>query len=365
MRLTRITYNNFRNYRKMTFEPNEGITLLYGSNGSGKTNILEGIHYCALTKGFTSIVDSDCIFDSSDYYALQSTCLGENGSDIEVRISFSREKGKTLFVNNNEIKKFSNHVGTIPCITFSPPEISIVSGSPSERRKFIDNIICQSDKKYLKDLLTYRRVLLQRNALLAQISEKKSSINMLPYWSENLSVLAASIVFKRLEFLDKFIENFRDLFKKLSINEEPGIVYRSVLGRYDNIRNIDELAALYYRKYDDNLRYELLRSQTSCGPHRDDLEFYINDKEIKKYASQGQLRTFLIGLKLAVYDYLFDTTHEKPICLLDDIFSELDTQRTENILSILQTLGQSIITSTVRRDSDIISSVSVHDLIND
>jgi DNA replication and repair protein RecF len=349
----------------MTFEPKEGVTLLYGSNGSGKTNILEGIHYSALTKGFMSAADSDCLFEKSDLFSLHSTFSGENSAEIDVKISFSKKNGKSLLVNNSEIKTFSSHVGTIPCITFAPPEISIITGSPSERRRFIDNIICQSDKKYLKDLLTYRRVLLQRNAVLVQINENKSSLEMLQYWSENLAKLAASIVYTRVQFLERFKNHFRSVFKKLFNDEEPDILYRSIFDRSVKFENIDDISSCYLRKYQENHRYELTRSQTSCGPHRDDLEFFINGKEIRKYASQGQIRTFLIGLKLAMYDYLYDITGKKPICLLDDIFSELDNQRTENVLTILETLGQSIITSTLKRESSMICAVPVLALKND
>jgi DNA replication and repair protein RecF len=188
LRLQRITYENFRNHRLLSFEPSSGINLLYGPNGSGKTSILEGIHFCALTKGFVSAADHECLTFAQDYFLLNSVFYDENQSDISVKISYTKEKEKQIVVNNSEIKPFSRHIGRVPCITFSPQEIVIVSGAPSERRRFIDNALSQTDRRYLDDLIAYRRVLHQRNALLVQLYQQNMYHNdMLSLWTEQLS----------------------------------------------------------------------------------------------------------------------------------------------------------------------------------
>lgn len=363
MRLQRIHYENFRNHRLLTFEPGEGITLLYGANASGKTSILEGIHYCALTKGFISATDSECLSFLADYFLLDSSFLSEQENPASIKIIYKREKEKQLIVNNSEIKPFSRHIGRVPCITFSPAELVIVHGAPAERRRFIDNAISQTDRRYLDDLLAYRRVLQQRNALLGQlyakITDKKE---MLSLWTENISRLAASIVYARLQFLGAFISLFHPLYRQLSNEEHPLITYRCSLGKISNETPVDELYIRYLARFEATERDEILRGQTMTGPHRDDLLFFLNEKEIKKYASQGQLRTFLISLKLSQHRLYYETLGTKPICLLDDIFSELDETRVTDIFRMLETCGQTIITSAEKKVQQHVTTISIESL---
>jgi len=360
LRLQRIKYENFRNHPLLSFEPSDGINLLYGPNGSGKTSMLEGIHFCALTKGFVSATDSECLAFSTDYFVLDSSFYDESDTVVTVKVTYTKEREKQIIVNNSEIKPFSRHIGRVPCITFSPHEMVIVNGAPVERRRFIDAAISQLDRRYLDDLLSYRRVLNQRNALLSQLNAMNQvHSDMLSLWTENLSRLAASIVHTRLHFAEDFFDQFKKIYRQLSITEEPCISYRCSAGKISQKSSIEFLYSLFLAKFYETEKYEILRAQTMTGPHRDDLVFSLNDKEIKKYASQGQMRTFLICLKLAQHQFFFDTLGEKPICLLDDMFSELDASRTADILSILETCGQSIITSAELREH---SNMTIHSI---
>ena len=325
--------------------------------------MLEGVHYCALTKGLVGATDSECLSFSSDYFLLDGSFLSDLEAPTMVKISYTRDKDKQIIVNNSEIKPFSRHIGRIPCITFSPAEMVIVNGSPAERRRFIDNAISQINRKYLDDLLAYRRVLMQRNAMLAQLSEKKSARNDMLYpWTEQLSKLAASIVYERVQFITAFVKRFSELYGQFSANEYPGITYRCTLGNNSKESSLDFLYSLFLEKYEKTEKLEILRAQTLTGPHRDDLLFLLNAKEIKKYASQGQLRTFLIGLKLTQHKYFFELLGEKPICLLDDIFSELDATRITDIITILETFGQTIITSTETKMQINITAIDIETL---
>jgi len=365
LRLERIQYENFKNHHLSTFGPSEGINLIYGPNGSGKTSILEGIHYCALTKGFLSLTDSECTSFFTDYFLLRSNFYDASGYHIDVKITYQKQQDKQIFVNNSEIRPFSSHIGKVPCITFSPPEISIVTGSPCERRRFIDNAISQLDRRYLDDLLSYRRVLQQRNALLAQLYQKNTiPSTTLALWTETLSRLAASIVYVRIRFIADFFYQFRNLYQQLSINEEPVLIYRSSLGKISEDISVDLLYNRFLEKFEETKNLEILRAQTMSGPHRDDVLFLINGKEIKKYGSQGQLRTFLIALKLSQHRCFYEANSEKPICLLDDIFSELDASRTAEIFSILETCGQVVITSVEKKDQTNVTVFSVESLKN-
>lgn len=363
MRLQHITYENFRNHRLLSFEPHAGINLLYGPNGSGKTSMLEGIHFCALTKGFVSTADSECLAFSQNYFLLNSVFFDESECGITVKITCTKEKEKQIIVNNSEIKPFSRHIGRVPCITFSPQEIVIVNGAPAERRRFIDSALSQTDRRYLDDLLAYRRVLLQRNAMLLQLHEQNRPPNdMLLLWTEQLSRLAASIVHARLKFAVLFFLHFKELYSRLSVNEDPSVLYRCSLGNISAGVSLEELYLLFISKFKEIEKQEILRTQTLVGPHRDDLVFLLDGKEIKKYASQGQMRTFLICLKLSQHRFFFEIIGEKPLCLLDDVFSELDSIRTADILSILETCGQTIITSTEIKEQSNIHALSIETL---
>jgi DNA replication and repair protein RecF len=367
LRLRSIHYENFRNHRLLTFEPGDGITLIYGPNGTGKTSILEGVHYCALTRGFVSAMDSEYLCFSTDYFSLNgsfvSETLTEKASPTLVRIIYKKEKEKQLIVNNSEVKPFSRHIGRIPCITFSPSEIVIVNGAPAERRRFIDNAISQTDRRYLDDLLAYRRVLLQRNALLVQLYSRIPVHNdMLSLWNENISRLAASIVYARMQFIAAFSAQFRELYAQLSVDEDPSITYRCSLGKISRDTPPEKLYTLFLARYEETEKQEIFRGQTMTGPHRDDLLFMLNDKEIKKYASQGQLRTFLVSLKLAQHRFYYTTLGEKPLCLLDDIFSELDASRTSDIFRILDSCGQTLITSAEKKGAGNVTTISMESL---
>ena len=363
MRLQCLHYKNFRNHRFLTFKPDDGITVIYGNNGSGKTSLLEGIHYCALTRGMVGATDSECLSFSSDYFLLHGNFLGDQESPTTVKIIYKKDKEKQIIVNNSEIKPFSRHIGRIPCITFSPSEMIVVNGSPVERRRFIDNSISQTNRHYLNDLLSFKRVLMQRNALLVQLKENINvHTGMLSLWTEQLSRLAASIVYARLQFITAYLERFKELYTQLSVNESPKITYHCSLGNMSNDSSPEYLYSLFMVKYRETERQEIFRAQTITGPHRDDLLFLLNDKEIKKYASQGQIRTFLIVLKLTQHRFFYEILKEKPICLLDDIFSELDTTRIEDIFTILETCGQTIITSTEKKGNRNVTNLSIESL---
>ncbi|MEI7694246.1 MAG: DNA replication and repair protein RecF [Chlorobium sp.] len=363
MRIHKIQYENFRNHPFLTFKPDIGINLVYGPNGSGKTSLLEGIHYCALTKGFNNATDNECLLFDSDFFLLESNFISQVESVVTVKVIYTKQREKQIIVNNCDVKPFSRHIGTVPCITFSPAEIVIVNGSPGDRRRFMDNAISQTNRRYLDDLLAYRRVLLQRNTLLFQMREnQRVHPEMLPLWNEHLSRLAASIVYARNQFISVFSVIFNDLYQYFSRNESPFILYRSSIGTIDFDISPFELYSIFLKKCEESKKVEIFRSQTLIGPHRDDLFFQLNGKEIKKYASRGQLRTFLITIKLAQHRYVEKILGDKPLCLFDDIFSELDSSRRDDIFSILETSGQSIITSTENPMKNNVNHISMGQL---
>ncbi|ABB22894.1 DNA replication/repair protein RecF [Pelodictyon luteolum] len=347
MRLKNIQVENFRNHHSLAFQPEEGITVLYGPNGSGKTSVLEAIHYCALTKSLLGAPESECLAFSEEYFIISGEFVSTRGTSLSVKVSYGKDRGKLVQLNQSEVKPFSQHVGTIPCITFSPSEIAIVNGSPGERRRFLDNALSQSDRRYLDELLDYRRVLQQRNALLLQLaSSSGGSREMLDLWTENLADLAAGVTLRRISFLGELSVYFEPLQTSLAGKGSHLVTYRSSFGTIDSGLSRDELRDRYIKRFKETQRQELLRTQTMSGPHRDDLLFLSNGREIKKYGSQGQQRAFLISLKLALFRYFSHRLPESPICLFDDMFSELDAERTSEIFNILEDCGQTILTTT-------------------
>lgn len=363
MHLQEIKLVNFRKHADLTFVPSDGINLVYGPNGSGKTNILEAVHYCTLAKGFNRSLDRECLNFSADYFLLTSRFSDDRGIEVSVKVSYAKTAEKRIFVNSEELKKFSQLIGRIPCITFSPMELAIVSGSPQERRRFMDNALSQINKRYLDDLLQYRRVLQQRNTLLAAMGDEGTVRNSLEIWTEKLSLLAGSIMSERSRFLSQFLEYFQPVYEQLGLGEMPGFSYCSSIGKHVPETTGEELANAMMHRFKDIEAQEMYRKQTLLGPHRDDIVFLLNGVEVKKYASQGQLRTFLIAVKLALQRFISEMSGEKPLFLLDDLFSELDRKRVEKVLELLDGSGQSIITSTDKKEISCAYSISVEELM--
>lgn len=358
MRLESARIANFRNHGLLEFEPGPGITVIHGRNGTGKTSILEAVHYCALTRGFAGSSDRECLAFGSDQFSIRASFSSDRGTSSEVRVSFTQEKEKQIFVNEQEVTLFSRHIGSIPCVTFTPPELSIVTGAPAERRRFLDSAICQYDRRYLDDLMQYRRILQQRNALLAS-GMVSSSDQALDIWTGQLALQAASIVMARMDFVSRFSVQFRKIYALFSGEQVPSIDYNCSLGKCGPDIRKEELAAQFLDRYEELRSSELMRRQTLAGPHRDDMRFCTDGHEIRKYASQGQQRSFLIAMKLALHKYLSEAEGELPVTLFDDLFSELDEDVSEMIIDSLSAYGQVIITSTVEKRGEGITLFSI------
>lgn len=363
MRLKEIKLVNFRKHSELTFAPSDGINLLYGQNGSGKTNILEAVHYCALAKGLNKSLDRDCMKFATDYFLLQSSFVDERDIGIAVKVSYTKTADKKIFVNGEELKKFSGLIGRIPCITFSPVELAVVNGSPQERRRLMDNALSQTNKRYLEDLLQYRRVLRQRNTLLAESVENTLKSDSFGVWTEKLSQIAGSIISARLTFLDSLSGYFEPLYDELGLGEVPGFAYRTSFGKLGHEMTEDAITSIMMQRFNEIGEQEQYRKQTLLGPHRDDIVFRLNDVEIKKYASQGQLRTFLITMKLALQKFVREVTGERPLFLLDDLFSELDKRRVERVFELLEDAGQSVITATEKQELRGVHCINIEELV--
>jgi DNA replication and repair protein RecF len=357
MKLKHLKIFNLRNHSHSEIDFSDGINLIYGPNGSGKTTILEAISICSMSKSFLPTLDQNLIKYEQKGYEVGLRAINDLGAEYKVDVKFSSSKKK---ISNNDSENLSpkNLIGNIPIVVLSPDYKSITFGSPGDRRDFIDKVISQISKSYLSKLIQLKKVLKQRNSLLSifKKNERYDDALMEP-WTEKLIDLNADIVMKRHEFINELMPMFKETFKEIAPNEEVELIYYAYKIeegiREDKVKIMEELHKYYeYRK-----EVEYHRASTIFGPQKDDLIIKINSGIAKDYASQGQHKSLLISLKIAEFNYLKSYCNETPIVLLDDIFAELDESRSKHVIDIIEKNGvQSFITST---NSELLNKLNV------
>jgi DNA replication and repair protein RecF len=348
MRLINLRLQDFRNHSNSSFEFGDGINILLGDNGQGKTNVIEAISYLCLTKSFYAGSDALVLSFAKEIFTVEGTFVFEHGAECTVRVAYAGAQSEKVFtINKKQIEPFSSVIGKFPIVVCSPEHGPITTGAPSERRKFIDFIISQSSAIYFHDLLEYRRVVKHRNKILfdAKILRRDAGILLEP-WDEQLVALGSAIITKRLTFVDEFQSYISSAYHRLvGGEEEPTIEYKPLLKFEHGLT--EEQIQHTLRLALQQKRYEEQRTGTTLvGPHRDELSMQINGLDLRKFASQGQHKTYLVALKMGEFFYLKDRCNETPMLLLDDVFSELDESRAARLLSFAGELSQTFITST-------------------
>ena len=325
---------NFRNYESLELHFDEGTNILYGDNAQGKTNILEAIYMSGTTKSHKGSKDKEMIrFDCDDSHI--RTSIHKNEKDFQIDMHLRKVGTKGVAVNRVPIKKASELFGILNIVFFSPEHLSIIKNGPAERRRFIDVELCQLDKIYMADLSRYNKVLNQRNKLFKDISFRHDLIDTLPMWDIQLLEYGRNIIKKRKQFISEINEIVREIHSNISGNKEKlELIYEPNI---DDIFFEDELLK--------NKNKDLKLCQTTVGPHRDDIMFSVNGIDIRKYGSQGQQRTSALSLKLSEIDFVKKSIHNTPVLLLDDVLSELDSNRQNYLLNSILDI-QTIITCT-------------------
>ena len=328
------------------------VNVIYGPNGAGKTNLLEAIHYLCLTKSFTAPLDRYALRKGCPYFEVEGRFEGERRPELKVRLVYVPSEGKRIFVNGAPLERLSDVVGMLPVVVLAPEDYALTSGGPEERRRLLNNILSQARPVYLDDVLKYRRALRQRNELLMQHRRRKSapSPSLLASWDAELVMLGSRIIASRHAFVQTFSAFLQKAFAQIEqVAERPTVEYVTVAPLSSDVGE-EEIAERFWQRLHRVRQREQERGRTLIGPHRDELLFRMNDFEVRRYASQGQHRTFGMALKLAQYLYLRDRLDETPLLLLDDVFGNLDPHRTDVFLRLLQTdtIGQSLITTTHR-----------------
>lgn len=334
MILKSVALSHFRNYDDLYIEFDKRTNILYGDNAQGKTNVLESIYVSGTTKSHKGSKDRELIQFGQEEAHIR-TIVEKGGLDYQIDMHLKKNKSKGIAINRMPIKKASELFGILNIVFFSPEDLNIIKNGPSERRRFLDVELCQLDKIYLYNLTKYNKVLNQRNRLLKDINFRPELLDTLAVWDMQLIEYGKKIIRTRKEFLE----------------ELNGIVYKI----HKNISGNKEELVLKYEPdvLEENLEQELVRcrekdlkfGQTSVGPHRDDLCFMIQEIDVRKFGSQGQQRSCALSLKLSEIELVKKSIKETPVLILDDVLSELDSNRQNFLLNSIHDI-QTLITCT-------------------
>lgn len=336
--IRRLQLFQFKNHGQVQFDFEPGINCITGKNGAGKTNVLDAIHYACLTRSFLNPMDQQNIQHGSSFFRLDMDAE-RNELTESVRVIVQSGKKKSVQRNNNEYRKLSEHIGVFPLVIVSPADQALIYDGSEERRKLIDSILSQHNHEYLSQLIRYNRLLEQRNQLLKNFAENGFWDNdLIESYSVPLSVCGDYIYEKRREFVRDFEPIFQKNHQIIShASEQTSFEYESPL------QHASMLELLNQNKQEDKIL-----QRTGKGIHKDDFQFKINTYPLKKFGSQGQLKSFILALKLAELEYLELQTGQSPFLLLDDVFDKLDPVRIKQLfISIRQGKGpQVFITDT-------------------
>ncbi len=340
MLIKSIKLENFRNYKKLNTTLASGLNVFIGNNAQGKTNLLESIYYCSIGKSTKTSRDKELIKwgETTSKVKIEVEKQFYN-SNIEI-ITRDKEK-KTIKINEIPIKRIGELMGELTVIFFSPDEIRLVKDAPQDRRRFMDIDISQISRNYFYLLCRYDKILNQRNKLLKFTKDFEALKDAISIWDEQLADIASKIINWRINFIEKLSKPAYDIHKFITNGkEELKVTYQGVIGN-----SVEEIKEKLQKGLTQNLQKDYELGYTTIGPHRDDLKVVINNIDIRSFGSQGQQRLATLSLKLAELNLFKEERGEMPVLLLDDVLSELDDTRQQNLLKIIKDV-QTIITCT-------------------
>ncbi len=347
MYLQRLFLNQFRNYSVLQQDFSSQVNIITGQNAQGKTNLIEAIYYLSMFKTYRPAQDSQLIKANTNAFAISGAVRSKAG-DLKIEVVYRNKEtgGKEIKINGLKIRKISEILGNLTVVLFAPEDLNIVKGAPAERRSLLDNDISQVNPSYFINLQRYNRILAQRNHLLKRLSGSEKITGELLVWNEQFILLSEEIIAKRLQVLEKLIPLTRLIQRKLTEGKE-NLDIRYLLNRQKEIKKNDNIRSLLLEDLKKTQKEELKRGMTLWGPHRDDLLIVLNGNDLKYFGSQGQHRTAVLAIKLAELEYFKAESGEYPILLLDDVMSELDQKRREQLIQTIQEKAiQCFITTT-------------------
>lgn len=339
MMITNIRLHQFRNYENCTVQLQEGIHLLAGKNAQGKTNFLEALLYLSTTRSHRTNTDKDLMKEGCDSFFIQGLIEKKNRKeDLKIAVN---AKGKNLFIYGNPVHKVSDFIGAFNAVMFCPDDLSLFHDSPRVRRRFVDMELSKISKTYVATLYKATKLLKERNAYLKQ---EHVDLTYLDVLTSSLIEEEVIIIQQRHYFLEKLLEKCNLFYTELARDESAfRVLYQSCI---PFSKDKEEMKQALAKKYEKQRDRDLYLKQTTCGIHKEDFTFMINDKDVSTYASQGQKRSVLLALKIGMVYMIHDIIHDYPVLLLDDVFSELDAFRRETLLRSLPKEVQIFISST-------------------
>ncbi len=345
MYIEQLQLKNYRNYQDFDCQFENKVNVILGENAQGKTNVMESIYVLAMAKSHRTSNDKELISWDKEYAKIEGRVKKQHGS-LPLQLIISK-KGKSAKCNHIEQQKLSQYIGNMNVVMFAPEDLNLVKGSPQVRRRFIDMEIGQVSPIYLHDIGQFQKLLQQRNHYLKDLqSKKQTNLMMLDIYTEQFIKLAAKIIFKRFEFIQ--------LLEKWAIPIHEGISrgletlkmeYKASVDVLEG-QDLSKMIEIFEEKYLKVKNKEIERGVTLFGPHRDDLLFFVNGRDVQTFGSQGQQRTTALSLKLAEIELIRSEIKEYPILLLDDVLSELDDYRQSHLLNTIQGKVQTFVTTT-------------------
>jgi DNA replication and repair protein RecF len=357
MLLRHLSLQQFRNYASLAQEFSPALNVFIGSNAQGKSNLLEAVYLLATSKSMRGSKDVDLIRWDAPATVVTGEILREKGNDLDLEVALSRTEKKSLVVNTVRVTRAMEFIGQLKAVSFSAADLEVVRGEPSRRRRFLDLEISQLSPSYCHSLACYRKVAEQRNRLLKLSRDRAAHATLddsLAAWTEQLVNYGSRLIERRRHFLDKLEEFSQPIHGLLTDQRE-----RLSLAYHPSFRASEELHTIQdeYRTALGEVRQEERRRQVCLlGPHRDDVAFLVNGRDVRVFGSQGQQRTVALSVKLAEVELMRDLTGESPVCLLDDVFSELDAKRRAHIFDVTLDNCQTFLSTT---DLELLPSVTL------
>lgn len=355
MRAKHLALNNYRNCKNIELDFNNNKTLIIGKNAQGKTNILESIYFLSTLKSpRTSNIKEFVNFDKNNFSA--EITIEKSNTEIELGIEYNLDKPKVLKVNGLKTTS-KNYKGVLTTVLFSTQDLMLLRGSPQDRRSWLDSAISQIYPAHDERISKYNKIRIQKNNLL---KEPDVNIALLDVFNEQLTTVGANIIYVRQKFLSELKKYAKTGYLDISKNEEFDLKYSF------EEKDLNEIAKALKEELEERKFEEIARHQSCVGPHRDDIYFYLDNKDATKFASQGQQRTIVLAIKLAEIELIKNKNGESPILLLDDVLAELDDLRQNYLLSSISDDTQTIITSvdTLLFDNEFLRNVTIFKISN-
>ncbi len=372
MFLSQIELKNFRNYENILLNFNSNKILIIGKNAQGKTNLLESIYYLSSLNSIRAKTDNELIKWEKEFCQIKAE-FSKNGFESSIEVTINPPKKKILKIDGIKKTKSSEFLSALSTVIFTTSDLLLLRGTPEDRRRWLDLAIGQIYPAYFDRISKYNKIKTQKNNYLKEL---KGNINVntdiLDVWNNQLAIAGSNILYLRLNFIKEISRVANDKHSQISVNEHLSLVYNSgIVGDYSadtsNFYTNHEILESFCQKLNEKKLEEIIRGQSIVGPHRDDISYYINGIDSKKFASQGQQRTIVLALKLAELELIKTKTGEIAMLLLDDVLAELDNTRQNFLLNAIGENAQTIITSvdTLHFDKDYLKDVEIFHISSD